>query len=94
MDDQPPEQPDELSIEDGAILDNEPQSPLDVDSSETARRVLNRIRQRRSRINFSKWNAFLVLLIGIGLLVSIEEDALWLTVLLSLIHISEPTRPY
>jgi hypothetical protein len=82
MDDYPPEQPDELSIEDGAILDNEPQSPLDVDSSETARRVLNRIRQRRSRINFSKWNAFLVLLIGIGLLVSIEEDALWLTVLL------------
>ena len=82
MDDQPPEPPDEPSTEDGVIPDDEPQGPFDVDSSETARRVLNRIQRRQSRINVSKWYAFLGLLIGVGLLASIEEEALWLTVLL------------
>ena len=82
MDDQPPEPPDELSTEDGVIPDDEPQGPFDVDSSETARRVLSRGRQQPSRINFSKWYAFLGLLIGIGLLASVENNTLWLAVLL------------
>lgn len=82
MDDQSRQPLDEPSFEDGAIPDDEPQGSFDVDGSETARRVLNRGRQQPSRFNFSKWHAFLGLLIGIGLLAGIEEDALWLTFLL------------
>ena len=82
MDDQSRQPLDEPSFEDVAVPDDEPQGSFDVDGSETARRLLNRGRQQPSRFNFSKWHAFLGLLIGIGLLAGIEEDALWLTFLL------------